>query len=425
MKRGIAPTSNRWRALLTALIGLALLAPPAFAAGSHEPSRSASASVPQKSSHGPDLAPRLAARARAAASVNTPPAPSETLPSRWCGDELRVDGTANGWDNGHYRFHAVYVLPADGPFALGRIGDEIQREAIGASALIERQYGRAIRFDWGTRCGPQYLDITTVRMAQTTRELRAITEAPGALFAAVRAAIASAGFDLDDGGVMGIETNYVAWVDAPAPRGICGQAELYPDPSRSQDNLNNTGGKVAAVYAAGTGLCGEDVVRHEIAHTLGALQREAPHAFDGSHCDDALEDTMCESNAPRRGDGGHRGEFFDFGNDDYWSLPGTPLAWWSVDLSRFICPDASCNVAGGVTPAALAGPAAENRTPAPAAGRKAKPKPRSKSHRTPGRGKKAKGGARRAGHRAGSRGRRAGSLKRQVRRPPDYTPAPR
>jgi hypothetical protein len=45
---------------------------------------------------------------------------------------------------------------------------------------------------------------------------------------------------------------------------------------------------------------------------------------------------------------GVRGTFFDYRNDDYWDPPnGTPLPWWTVNLNRFLCPDANCNVAPG------------------------------------------------------------------------------
>jgi hypothetical protein len=56
---------------------------------------------------------------------------------------------------------------------------------------------------------------------------------------------------------------------------------------------------------------------------------------------------MCYAAAPSRGDGAFNDDFFDYGNDDYWDPPtGAPLAWWTVDLSRFICDTASCNHAG-------------------------------------------------------------------------------
>jgi hypothetical protein len=141
----------------------------------------------------------------------------------------------------------------------------------------------------------------------------------------------------------------VVWLDGPAPASSCGQATIYDDPSRGPDNLNNLGGKTAIVFrngGANDGFCSSNAVRHEIGHNLGGLQSVAPHAFDGSHCNDAYEDTMCYPNSPLRADG-ERGRFFDYGNDDYWSLPGSPLPWWTVDENRFLCPDASCNVVAG------------------------------------------------------------------------------
>jgi hypothetical protein len=54
--------------------------------------------------------------------------------------------------------------------------------------------------------------------------------------------------------------------------------------------------------------------------------------------------------------------YFDYGNDDYWDPPqGVPLGWWTLNLSRFICPDAQCN-----RPADARGEVAANSTPATA-----------------------------------------------------------
>jgi hypothetical protein len=135
------------------------------------------------------------------------------------------------------------------------------------------------------------------------------------------------------------------WIDGPAPSGACGQATSYDDPTRDPSNLNNLGGKVAVVFPNGSGgFCSSNTVRHEIGHNLGALQPVAPHAFDGAHCDDSYEDTMCYSQAPRTANG-QRGQYFDYRNDDYWDPPqGASLPWWTANLNRFLCPDATCNV---------------------------------------------------------------------------------
>jgi hypothetical protein len=275
---------------------------------------------------------------------------AKLLPNAWCGTETSSDDRVDEVDNGAFRYHAVYMLAADSPNRFADVSTTLQHDAFQASALLERSYGRAIRFDLGTSCGPQYLDITVVRMSQTSTEMTALARKPSGPFAAVSQALDAAGFvtiqPTDSREDAAARTrNYIVWLDAPAPTGSCGQAAIYDDPSRSQDNLNNLAGKTAVVFRKGDGFCSSNAVRHEIGHNLGGLQPVAPHA-DGLHCDDAYEDTMCYSSSPWVAHG-KRGTFFDYGNDDYWSLPGAPLGWWTVDESRFLCPDASCNVVGG------------------------------------------------------------------------------
>jgi hypothetical protein len=279
---------------------------------------------------------------------------AKLVPSAWCGAETTSDDAVHEVDNGPYRYHGVYVVAADAPDRFASLATEMQTDAFQASALLEESYGRAIRFDIGTNCGPQYLDISVVRMPETTAQLAVLARSSTGTFDAVSHALNAAGFetiqatDTTDSAALRTR-NYLVWLDAPAPAGSCGQAAIYDDPTRSQDNLNNFGGKAAIVFRNGDGFCSSNAARHEIGHNLGALQPVAPHAFDGSHCNDAYEDTMCYSNSPEVADG-ERGQFFDYGNDDYWSPPGgAPLAWWTVDENRFLCPDAGCNViAGGV-----------------------------------------------------------------------------
>src|SRR3954451_9278756 len=301
--------------------------------------------------HGPDPAQVAAGPEAAAAPAALGKRVAKLVPSAWCGTEAASDDTVNEVDNGPYRYHAVYMIAADGTDRFGTLASGMQRDAFQASALLETAYGRAIRFDIGTSCGPQYLDISVVRMLQTSAQLTAAARTGNGTFNAVSAALDAAGFTTiqptDSVADAAARTrNYVVWLDAPAPSGSCGQAAIYDDPTRSADNLNNFGGKAAVVFRNGSGFCSSNAARHEIGHNLGGLQPVAPHAFDGSHCDDAYEDTMCYSNSPEVADG-DRGQFFDYGNDDYWSLPGRPLAWWTVDLNRFLCDDATCNAVGG------------------------------------------------------------------------------
>src|SRR5215212_8453107 len=306
--------------------------------------------------HGPD--PAAVAR-----GAESPAAPVDALgkrlakgvPSSWCGAETAADDVLHEVDNGAVRF--------------SKFADGMQTDAFQASSLLESSYGRAVRFDMGTSCGPQYLDISVVRMPQTSAEMAALGGAPNGTFDAVTHALDIAGFETiqptDTVARAASRTrNYVVWLDAPTPPGTCGQAAIYDDPQRAESNLNNFGGKAAVVFRNGPdAFCSSNAVRHEIGHNLGGLQQVAPHAFDGSHCNDAYEDTMCYSNSPRVADG-QRGLFFDYGNDDYWDPPApgaSPLPWWTVNLNRFLCPDANCNLADdGTAPATLTTAAASD-----------------------------------------------------------------
>jgi hypothetical protein len=350
------PINGGMRRLLATVCMLFVLAP----ADAHAQSR-----VGAPLTHGPD--PSVLARGPEAPAPSGGPrgrvvkagkrlparAVAKALPSAWCGPARGSDDATDETSNGGYKEHAVYMVPADGLDRFSQFASPIQTDAFQASALLESSYGRAIRFDMGTACGPQYLDITVVRMAATRAQLQADASTSTGTFDAVSDALDAAGLDTikssDTYSRAAARTrNWVVWLDGPAPAGTCGQAAIYDDPSRGQDNLNNFGGKVAVVFLNGSSaFCSSNAVRHEIGHNLGALQPVAPHAFDGSHCNDAIEDTMCYSNSPRVSTG-QRGLFFDYRNDDYWDPPaGPPLPWWTVTLNRFLCPDASCNVVPG------------------------------------------------------------------------------
>jgi hypothetical protein len=308
---------------------------------------SASAYVGAPMTHGAD-----SAAVGTGAAAPAPRALAKSEPASWCGPERSTDDTTSEIDNGGYKEHAVYMIPSDAPDRFAQVAASIQSDAFAASALLETTYGRAIRFDLGTACGPQYLDITAVRMPYTTAQLSAAAQSGTGTFSLVTNALDAAGMatiqPTDSYSQAAQRTrNWVVWLDGPAPAGTCGQASIYDDPTRAADNLNNFGGKVAAVFPSGGGFCSSNAVRHEIGHNLGALQPGAPHAFDGSHCNDAIEDTMCYSNSPRVSTG-QRGLFFDYRNDDYWDPPaGAALPWWTVNLNRFLCPDATCNLAPG------------------------------------------------------------------------------
>jgi hypothetical protein len=289
-------------------------------------------------------------------------APRAELRTPWCGDALTTDDTAHQYANGPARYHAILAEPADAPNRLSELAPQIQGDALEASALLERRYGKAIRYDLGTRCGAEYLDISVLRMRASADALNAAARQPNRTLQTIYDELAAAGWPVTmptAGSPPQRDTNYVVWLDGPAPSGACGQATLYDDARRAPTNRNNMGGTVAVVFRDGDGFCNADAVRHEIGHTLGAVQPSAaPHGDPTGHCGDAFEDTMCLDSSPPRGDDHFQGEFFDYGNDDYWDPPNGPaLSWWTADLSRFLCQEAGCNgVTSMTTPGAASAP---------------------------------------------------------------------
>src|SRR3954447_12556347 len=161
-----------------------------------------------------------------------------SLPARWCGSARAVDDTREERANGVWRFHAVYALAADSPDRFRALASGIQTDAFQASSLLETLYGRAIRFDMGTDCGPQFLDITVVRLPETSAALAALAAQPTGTLDAVARALDARGMttakttaSLDP---LRLNTrNSVVWLDAPAPAGACGQATMEPDTDRN------------------------------------------------------------------------------------------------------------------------------------------------------------------------------------------------
>jgi hypothetical protein len=249
------------------------------------------------------------------------------------------DDQADELENGDHVIHAAYMIPSDGHDRLAAVADALQTDAFQASALVERLYGRAFRYDMGTSCGPQYLDITFIRMTATRQQLREAAGTEDGTLSAVQDELDARGFF---GGPR--VSNFVVWLDGPSPSGACGQANLYADPRRGAVNPLNNGGLTAVIFRSGDHFCDSNTVRHEITHTLGAVQPQTPNSNGGGHCTDAFEDTMCAHSAPPVTSTGLRQAlFYDYNNDDYWDPSGS-LPWWTVDESPFICPDATCNI---------------------------------------------------------------------------------
>lgn len=147
-------------------------------------------------------------------------------------------------------------------------------------------------------------------------------------FATMISELAAVGYNRND-------RKYLVWFDSdPRNSPMCGIATAYAD-DRASGNINDaTTGYARADYA-----CWNFSEPHELMHTLGAVQRTAPHATNGLHCSDEY-DQMCYQDAPTSVmtfvcPASHE-QLFDCGHDDYFSTrpaPGSYLAthWNTAD----------------------------------------------------------------------------------------------
>ena len=279
----------------------------------------------------------------------------------WCGQRTARDQDLGSPNPAAAAIKLVYAYPADRPNRSTQIARMLQRTAREIDLFIGAQSGgrKTIRFDLGTRCGPRYLDIATVRLSGT----RASYLSDGRPQAdRIRSEV------LRSLGLAGGPRNYLVYVDNLLDSESFGQAEGFftggdtPGP----DNPHNAGGLFGYVWNEdGVTLDLAEtthLVLHEVSHTLGAVQNGAPNTTGGGHCRDAI-DVMCYADG---GPGGRTfkacpeldgviSEHFDCNQDDYFNpapKPGSYLAGhWNVYDSSFLAP---CGAPGGACGPALA-----------------------------------------------------------------------
>src|SRR4051794_18366982 len=122
--------------------------------------------------------------------------------------------------------------------------------------------------------------------------------------------------DLKAAGYASTGEKYAVYFDGRLP-GMCGQGTLHHDSRPGADNPSNFGPDYALVYHCAD----NESLTHEMSHTLGAVQDDAPHTSGHGHCLEAL-DIMCYADA---GAGDARTmtsrctdfDHLDCGHDDY------------------------------------------------------------------------------------------------------------
>lgn len=149
------------------------------------------------------------------------------------------------------------------------------------------------------------------------------------------------------------DRKYLFWHDSPG----CGLAWGAPGDDRpGADNGYNSGPSYAAV---GTGCWTWQASAHELLHTLGAVQRSAPHATAHGHCWDD-QDIMCydDGGIPNPPGGlvnvcpGAPENQIDCGGDDYFHTnpaAGSYLAThWNVARSQYLVSSSSGGAIVGI-----------------------------------------------------------------------------
>jgi len=260
------------------------------------------------------------------------------LPTVWCGDERTGDDVTHAaYGPDLPQFKLVYAYAADAPSRFAAWKDALQADVSLIGRFMGAQSGgsRAPRFDMGTNCGPEYVDLQVVALpnvrAYYANDL-------GRLRADVRAQIPS---------LPGLPRNLVVLADrmSSSPAGNwSGVGQSYSTELKDESNRHNSGGLMAVLWvpdsepAPGADPAGwwPEGMLHEMTHNLGAVGPGAPHATAAGHCFDG-HDVMCYRDSasspamtyPCAEIPGVMSQVYDCGGDDYFNVApaaGTYLA---------------------------------------------------------------------------------------------------
>ena len=285
---------------------------------------------------------------RALVEAGTPTTPSalggQTLPTTHC-DSTNGASDYTGTHAVHAesakQFKLVYAYASDSTPRFEAWRDALQANvSLISRFLANESLGRkAPRFDMGTDCGPDYVDIQVVQLDGTQAAL-------ARNFNAVLA-------DVEDEPGISATKNLVVLGDHLTNGGLSGTGELYlngagadrEDASNWHNNADPASPRMSSIIwipngaadpaNTGAGYWPEGFL-HEMAHNMGAVQWSAPHTSrstvapnDGAygHCWDGPNDIMCYDDGPLKGHAyetthctsftGLLTQSFDCNRDDY------------------------------------------------------------------------------------------------------------
>ena len=207
---------------------------------------------------------------------------ADGLPVKWCGDETGSNDIADAATAGaKAQFKVVYAYAADRPDRFAGWVNALQANVAIAERFLSAQDGgtKAIRFDMGTRCGPQYVDVQTVQLpgsrSQYVDNFSAIT---GAVSRALGTASGPRNAIVLADSLSGGTQEYGLGETVMGASGeVSGSA-----------NVHNRGGFTSVLFsrdgaaAPGAPKWGwwPEGFLHEMTHNLGAVQWGAPHSTE-------------------------------------------------------------------------------------------------------------------------------------------------
>jgi len=285
----------------------------------------------------------------------------EYLPTTWCGTRRTDDDSANAvFPSTAAQIKVVYAYGSDQPDRSATWTDSLQGDVSRIEQFLALQSGgrRALRFDMGTNCGSQYVDVQVVPLPHPRSYYTGLST--DAEFDAIRDDVAAQLANPTG------PRNVFILADGMSAGSVYGIGEVYDNAAGGTDrpdasNIHNFGDLTGIMFVTpGTSPNASGwqptVMLHEITHNLGGVQETAPHETSFAHCTDG-QDIMCYGDGSPEGAAynpnvcpyisGALSQTYDCGRDDYYDpapAPGSYLAThWNVYNSAFM---AACSQLG-------------------------------------------------------------------------------
>jgi hypothetical protein len=304
-------------------------------------------------------------RALAVAGMARTVAPDlpQFLPTTWCGSERTTDNTANAaFPSGAAQIKVVYAHANDQADKFATWRDALQTDVSRIEQYLALQTGgrRALRFDMGNECGPQYVDIQVVHLTHSRSYY-----SDGVYGSAYDFDHLASEVQLALGPAAGPRDVFVLAEGLTDEADEWGIAEVQPDDRADAGNVSNAGGLTATMWTKpGTAPAPygwqPTVILHEITHNLGGVQQSSPHHTSGWHCIDG-QDVMCYPDGSPQAASYNPNvcpqaaaaipQTYDCGHDDYFNpdpAAGSYLdSHWNVYGSVFMAACANLGTACG------------------------------------------------------------------------------